>query len=527
MKRRFLPFLAFLAAGAASGRSKAQSSPDTPASFRQRIYEALGGQPLLKGDVDLRQSTASHTVDVRAFGAKGDGVADDSAAIMATISSLGAAGGNVVFPPGHFAITREIVLPSRVTLAGAGQNATIIRPIVGNINLIRCIGSHGGIRELGFHSAGMTNVCALRVTPLDELQLSTVVNQNYNRFYNLVITGADEGIVMQCGPMVSGTASGCWYNTFYNILLVGCRRGVWLKGGPNAAASGVNRNQFFAMRIGHPGTNTGLQIDSGDTNSFFGCSFEGINSGEFPSRIPTALRISSTSAERAANDSNRFFGIQTEACALDLYNGSEYSEFYGCHFSTLDLFRVPKVLLGGYDASVVPQITEWMIFQQNALIEGYSNGAVTLRRGQLAFPTRQIPSTHPKVLDDYEEGRFTPELESGQSQGVAPIAISGKYLKVGKTVFVWLEIRIYTTASRDADVIIVSGLPFPVFGATPMTCVSQRVDNRIAGQLVPAVALDGGDKLRIEAPRSQSQDDQGRGAYDTQMLIQGAYQTKQ
>jgi hypothetical protein len=58
--------------------------------------------------------------DVRSRGAKGDGVADDSAAIQAAC----AAGGDVLMPPGTYAVSRPIELSGRVRILGAG--ATIV-----------------------------------------------------------------------------------------------------------------------------------------------------------------------------------------------------------------------------------------------------------------------------------------------------------------------------------------------------------------------------------------------------------------
>ena len=61
------------------------------------------------------------TVSVKDFGAVGDGVTDDTAAIQAAIASLPARGGIVTFPPGKFLTTAKIIIPSFVTIKGTGQ----------------------------------------------------------------------------------------------------------------------------------------------------------------------------------------------------------------------------------------------------------------------------------------------------------------------------------------------------------------------------------------------------------------------
>ena len=46
--------------------------------------------------------------NVRAYGAKGDGITDDSAAIQATLVAVGIKGGNLIFPPGRYKINTII-----------------------------------------------------------------------------------------------------------------------------------------------------------------------------------------------------------------------------------------------------------------------------------------------------------------------------------------------------------------------------------------------------------------------------------
>jgi len=59
--------------------------------------------------------------NVTDFGAVGDGVADDTAAIQAAVDSM-TEGGQIFFPPGKYKLTDEITLPSvgALTLQGSG-----------------------------------------------------------------------------------------------------------------------------------------------------------------------------------------------------------------------------------------------------------------------------------------------------------------------------------------------------------------------------------------------------------------------
>ncbi len=64
-------------------------------------------------------------VDVRAFGAKGDGVTDDTAAIQAAEDSLPDQGGILYFPPGTF--LGHVVVKSNIHIEGSGTNSTILK----------------------------------------------------------------------------------------------------------------------------------------------------------------------------------------------------------------------------------------------------------------------------------------------------------------------------------------------------------------------------------------------------------------
>lgn len=65
--------------------------------------------------------------NVRDDGAKGDGLADDTAAIAVAVKKAADAGGGVVyFPPGTYAVT-GIAVPKGVRLRGAGRENTILR----------------------------------------------------------------------------------------------------------------------------------------------------------------------------------------------------------------------------------------------------------------------------------------------------------------------------------------------------------------------------------------------------------------
>lgn len=60
-------------------------------------------------------------VNVKDFGAAGDGVADDTAAVQAAIDACPAGGGIVLVPPGVYALSAALNLRPRVAIQGAGS----------------------------------------------------------------------------------------------------------------------------------------------------------------------------------------------------------------------------------------------------------------------------------------------------------------------------------------------------------------------------------------------------------------------
>lgn len=76
-----------------------------------------------------------HRADVRDFGAAGDGVTNDTAAIAAALASVPSTGGDVYFPPGTYQITSSLTPQSKTKIHGEGAGS-IINDATGNISLI-------------------------------------------------------------------------------------------------------------------------------------------------------------------------------------------------------------------------------------------------------------------------------------------------------------------------------------------------------------------------------------------------------
>ena len=66
--------------------------------------------------------------NVKTFGAKGDGVADDTTAICSALAAAGKNGGGIVYLPwGTYRLTNYFVIPERTVLRGEGRDATVLQ----------------------------------------------------------------------------------------------------------------------------------------------------------------------------------------------------------------------------------------------------------------------------------------------------------------------------------------------------------------------------------------------------------------
>ena len=116
---------------------------------------------------DAYPRAPAERLNVRDFGAIGDGVADDTAAIQAAIDVCAARvpqGGEVFLPAGRYKIIAKLVMHSGVYLVGEGNRATIINQVTLAEHAIEVLGASAvstkvqlGVRDLGIVGPGKTS----------------------------------------------------------------------------------------------------------------------------------------------------------------------------------------------------------------------------------------------------------------------------------------------------------------------------------------------------------------------------------
>lgn len=292
----------------------------------------------------------------------------------AAINAALAVSNNVWIGPYTWDLSTEILVTTDYTHLHF-ENATL-KAQANSINLIHWCASYGLVDGIfNTNANSKTGLTGYRVTPLSESQTTTLVYQIYNKFTaKCTFNGLAEGVVLQCGPTVTGSDSGSYYNEFSNILCLNCTRGIWLKNGVNSSA-GNNRNTFYNCRVGQT-TNTGLMIDSGDTNGFIRVNFEGISSGATPSATPTAAVVKQAGTYSGDNNSNLFLGCVIEGCTRHFNNDNAYTRIDSCDYDwTKSLMSKNPRSTWGTDLSVIPFIFgDYLMMQAGGQITPYING---------------------------------------------------------------------------------------------------------------------------------------------------------
>jgi hypothetical protein len=128
------------------------------------------------------QDKAREVVSVRDFGAVGDGVADDAAAIQAALDYVNAIGGGAVYlPPGRYrksGTAPTLMMYSNTTLCGAGSASVIFhddRPTDPRIDMLRVSTNSTNVSFLDFKIEG-----TVRLYTTETNQKQTIVGTGIN-----------------------------------------------------------------------------------------------------------------------------------------------------------------------------------------------------------------------------------------------------------------------------------------------------------------------------------------------------------
>jgi hypothetical protein len=200
-------------------------------------------------------SKLKDVVSVKDFGAVGNGVADDTAAIQAAIDAAEAAyRGVVFFPRGFYKITASLKLPSFVTLRGESQEDCWITNQYAPLNLPHVVNKDPG--SLIF--AGIENLSFLfgqygvKIDVTSEVAGLKFRNVNFNTH-----TEAS----FYCNKLLQTS-------TFENCNFENSKRGVHVP----AFTSNANNFRHCGFLLN---TEACVEMYISEQNTFYGCRFEG------------------------------------------------------------------------------------------------------------------------------------------------------------------------------------------------------------------------------------------------------------
>lgn len=338
----------------------------------------LAGDPTTNLGAATRQYVHARqpSINVKdpAYGAVGDGVTDDTAAINAAISAAGTAGGGIVFfPPGTY-LSSGVPMRSYVTLGGCGDASVIKLKDGTNGDLITNFDSsvqETTIEKLlldGNKSFNGTAACRGIAYTAD----TSATSVGRHRLFDLFIRNfSGEGLRLD--GTHSGTSDirnvrvylcdgyGIWLSSSHDNIITGCDVGQAGLSGYRIDGSNnrlIGCNAWFSGRV-TPSNGTGFTIPSGGSRSLlsgcqaqdsqlhgfvlFGCSNvvlsgciadgcnangEGVSSGlagnGFQLNNATDCTVQGAALNRFATRTTRYaveFAGTTNGCRVDMQTG--------------------------------------------------------------------------------------------------------------------------------------------------------------------------------------------------------------
>jgi hypothetical protein len=252
----------------------------TAATVQQMIYDHQGsGSPTADPHpmYQRRQDLGLNTLNVRARGAAGNGVTDDTAAIQAVLDSVDpTAGAVVLFPAGTFMISAALSLKSNTRLVGMGKTTTIIQatgygyPAIDLYNVDDCTVESMGLLYTGPRANLLGSV---RADAQYAYGAGIYSNGSRHVMRALKISGFGMGITLSnyvtAGASLSGTPSRNFVSDVviervdHGVLVYGQKQltidRVWVTAQEDSSAGG---NPLHALYCTNFGVTTGLLVSN-------------------------------------------------------------------------------------------------------------------------------------------------------------------------------------------------------------------------------------------------------------------------
>ncbi len=248
------------------------------------------GATLLSGPADLSAARSSAVddvitrqpwADVRAFGAKGDGEADDTEAIQAAITFSAQRQSKVYFPRGAYKVTSRLRVPPNVSLEGVGVGfGSSIRAVATDAITILGKDHVGGygfrnrIKGLNITMTGARGYAAVRIDSAYSVKLEDVFVYDAGTGAGVVISNARHVNLENVSVYGNGSGDGIRINDSdvrnYDVNVEGVVNGIVVNASRGVHVFGGHLERFGAY---------GIRFNSSSFNSVTGVRISGSNNG--------------------------------------------------------------------------------------------------------------------------------------------------------------------------------------------------------------------------------------------------------
>lgn len=411
------------------------------------------------------QSKLRESVSVKDFGAVGDGVTDDTAAIQAAINSMPAAGGTVFFPNGTYLVNSGIALKTRVTIEGGDRNNTTIKAGAAGITVLGLSGSAYNVRirhlavdgnnlaAKGIAILGTSNGSNAHHVIEDVLVSGCTTNNIHLKF---IIYGRLVNVYSSHGSPAAPTTSVLledMLNTIYEqcVFYNGTTSTVHvLRGSENYFHKTTVYND-----VAYPATQLVL-IDSGHGNKFEACTFESQGTGN----VTNSVSIQDTTTGNCSDHSFigcRFIGLpatKQRDIAIGVSGAVYKTLIRDCQF--IKPSAGETILLTSQAATEISGCVDLVTYDTPT----YTNVSVLNNSGNSYFITPRIASTA-NLITNYVQGTWTPALVAGTSGTITLTSPTNSmsYTRIGNRVFISGQVSVTSVSSPVGDLAL-TGLPF-------------------------------------------------------------------
>ncbi len=136
-------------------------------------------------------------VDVRTFGARGDGKTDDTRAIQKAVASVAAHGGKLVFPAGVFVVSSVITVEcnNHLWIAGAGKDVTYLVSKQPNASILSFSGYVYTLSDMSFQGSSAARSGSLLTTSCD---IENITRCTFRAYHNGINALGNLGLIRDC-----------------------------------------------------------------------------------------------------------------------------------------------------------------------------------------------------------------------------------------------------------------------------------------------------------------------------------------